>query len=198
MATDDELGRREEGLFAVPSHWFKLGFFLFLFVWLSYLLYEATTWQGFEDYLFVYILAPIIYVLLVYRALLLLAPERVLSLADELEFLDRFRAQESVGEDIDAEVDSHGRESKAEQEKYAIYMLLWITALPFAIFLFGMAWVLPVYIFGFVWFFTGDMKRAALVTVIAVVFIYVLFIEILNMLLWTGYLGLPNPINYLP
>jgi hypothetical protein len=198
MGTNDETTGQEEGLVPIPSHWFKLGFFLFLLVWLSYLLYEATMWEGFEDYLFIYILAPIVYVLLAYRTLVLLAPERLQSLVGRLEFLDQSKQEESVGEDVEAEVDSFGRESKAEQERYALYMLVWITALPFAIFFFGMAWTLPVYIFGFVWFFTGNLRRAALVTVFAVVFIYILFIEILNLLLWTGQLGLPNPLNYFP
>lgn len=198
MGTTDETAGQEDGLVPIPSHWFKLGFFLFLFVWLSYLLYEATMWDGFEDYLFIYILAPIVYVLLTYRALVLIAPQQLQSLIGRLEFLGQFTQQESVDNDVEAETESHGRESKAEQERYALYMLLWITALPFAIFFFGMAWVLPAYIFGFVWFFTGDIKRAGLVTVFAVVFIYILFIEILNMLLWTGQFGLPNPLNYVP
>lgn len=199
MGTEEDISRRDEGLFPIRPLWFKLGFFCFLLVWLSYLLYEATAWEGFEDYLFVYLLAPIIYVLLIYRAAVLLAPDRLRQMIDRLEFLDRIQENRSVDETVSkTNAEPHGRKSKAEEEKYAIYMILWVAALPVAIFLFGMAWTLPVYIFGFTWFFTGSTRKATLVTVVAVVFIYVLFIEILNVLLWTGYLGLPNPVNYLP
>lgn len=198
METEEELSAREQGLFPIRSLWFKLGFFFFLLAWLSYLLYEATAWEGFEDYLFVYLLAPIIYVLLIYRIVVLVAPDELRRLTDRLAFLDRIRANERIDDTVSkTNAEPHGRESKAEEEKYAIYMILWVAALPVGIFLFGMAWTLPVYIFGFTWFFTGSSRRATLVTVVAVAFIYFLFVEILNVLLWTGYLGLPNPVDYL-
>lgn len=190
---------REEGLIPVPAVWFKLGFFLFLAVWLSYLLYEAWGWESSEDYLFAYILAPVIVVLLLYRSALLISPDRLQRLTARLEFLDTDGAN-APGDETEAlpESPARGRESKAEEERYAIAMILWTAALPVGMFLFGMAWSLPVFLFGFTWFFTRNKRRAALVTVLAVAFIYLLFIEILNVLLWTGYLGLPNPLEYLP
>lgn len=199
METDQSAAAKKEGLFPVRPMWFKLGFFLFLMAWLSYMLFEAAAWQSSEDYLFIYILAPIVYAVLIYRSALLLAPDQVFHFVEQVEFLKDIREDESVNEtESMMETESEGRESKAEEEKYAVYMLLWVAALPVAMYLFGMAWTLPIYIFGFTWFFTGDTKRAALVTTVAVAFIYLLFIEILNVLLWTGHLGLPNPLEFIP
>lgn len=199
METQQETAPTREGLLPVRSKWFKFAFFLFLLTWMSYMLYEALAWEGFEDYLFVYLLAPIVYVLLIYRSAILLAPDRVRETIKQIGPLERFLVERDTTEsEMTAETTSHGRESKAEEEKFAVYMILWTIALPVGIFLFGMAWSLPVYIFGFVWFFTGNVNRAALVTGVSIVFIYFLFIEILNVLLYTGILGLPDPLNYLP
>jgi hypothetical protein len=166
---------------------------------MTYMVQEALAWEGFEDYLFVYLLAPVVYVLLLYRSAVLLAPERLQEAIKQIDLLQKVVPEETAdGGGMRTESTSHGRESQAEEEKYAIYMVLRLSPLPIGILLFGMAWSLPVYIFGFIWFFTGNVTRATLITIISVGFIYFLFIEILNVLLYTGILGLPNPLNYLP
>lgn len=177
-----------------------MAFYVFLLVWLSYILYEAIRWDSFENYLFVYILSPIIVMLLVYRIVSRLSPSTV-------EVLERLRGREvteetevesEIGLDTEGEPGPRSERSKTEIEKYVIYMVIWTAALPVLMFFFGMAWSLPVYIFSFVWFFTGSPKKSAIVTLLLIGFVYVVFIEILNILLWEGYLGLPNPLNYLP
>lgn len=195
-----EADRTEEGLFPVRPVWFEMAFYLFLLAWLSYILYEAIGWDSFENYLFVYILSPVIAVLLVYRIVSRLFPNK-------LRVLDGARGEGTAEEtgvesgselDTTSEAGSGTERPKSEREKYVIYMIVWTAALPVMMFFFGMAWSLPVYIFSFVWFFTDSLKKSAIVTVISIGFIYVVFIEILNILLWEGYLGLPNPLNYLP
>lgn len=195
-----ETDRTEEGLFPVRSLWFEMAFYVFLLVWLSYILYEALGWESFENYLFVYILAPIIVILLVYRIISRLAPDTVTALGamPGTEATEETTTESESEFDTPGETESRPERPKSEREKYVIYMILWTAALPVLMFFFGMAWSLPVYIFSFVWFFTDSLKQSAIVTLVSIGFIYVVFIEILNILLWEGYLGLPNPLNYLP
>ena len=102
----------------------------------------------------------------------------------------RFRAdgaagslQEKFSESIEGR-SGEGR-SGAERRKYEFLLIVWITALPVAIYYLGMA-IVPVFVFGFIWFFHGSLRAATIVTVLFTVTVYVVFVWFLNLLIWPG------------
>lgn len=181
---------KEEGLVPIDGKWFKMGFYLFLFGWLAYLLVETSSYSNRQDWLFPVIIgAPL--VLLTAAKLLTIQyegiVERVLPDSDTSGEDDMFEAVQEVG----------ARNSKAEKEKYELVMIGWVILLPFMMFFVGMGWTLIIYTFGFTWYFTRSVRTSALVTVIVIVFVWVLFIEILSLIVWDGALGLPAPLKAL-
>jgi hypothetical protein len=181
---------KQEGLVPIDSKWFKMGFYLFLFGWLAYLLFETSSYSNRQDWLFPVIIgAPL--VLLTLIKLLTIQYEgivgRVLPDSATSGEDDMFEAVQEVG----------ARNSKAEKEKYEIVMIGWVILLPFMMFFVGMGWTLIIYTFGFTWYFTRSVRTSALVTVVVIVFVWVLFIEILSLIVWDGALGLPAPLKTL-
>ena len=178
----------EEGLFPVDGKWFKIGFYLFLLAWLGYMLFEAYGYTREQDYLFPLIIGIPIGLLLLLKLAIILFPEIAeRALPDEAEGDSMFEGGGSAGT----------RNSKAEKEKYELVMIGWIIVLPFMMFFVGMGWTLIVYTFAFTWYFTRSVRQSAMVTAIVIVFVWVLFIEILSLIVWDGTLGLPAPLETL-
>lgn len=185
----------EPGLFEVDPKWFKVGFYLFLLLWLVYLLWETTTYDRFEDFFFPYVVGIPILVLTVLQLFIFRYP----AIVDRLT-PDRQDAAPEGEDDLQQRLakatETTGR-PKAEREKYELVMIGWVIALPFMMFYIGMGWTLILYVFGFTWYFVRDLKTAASVTVVVVLFVYILFIRFLDMIVWFGVFGLADPLAYL-
>jgi hypothetical protein len=180
----------EEGLISIDGKWFKIGFYLFLSVWLAYLLFETSSYSNRQDWLFPAIVGGPLVLLLVIKLLTIQYQgivERVLPDSASSGESDMFEAVQEVG----------ARNSKAEKEKYELVMIGWVILLPFMMFFVGMGWTLIIYTFGFTWYFTRSVRTSAMVTVIVIAFVWVLFIEILSLIVWDGALGLPAPLKTL-
>lgn len=192
-ATDHENISQEPGLFPVDSVWFTIGFYTLLFVWALYLLYEAFSFSAFEDYALPFLMIPIVLLLIPIKLFTVLFPEAAQRIAPG--------DQSDPTGDIKNEVKNRSSEmsdrTKGEKEKYELIMIAWVVALPFMMYVIGMGWSIILYVFGFTWYFTRDLKTSIGVTVGVTAFITVLFMYILDMIIWNGILGLRDPLVYL-
>ncbi len=190
LRTDGGAVEDEEGLFPVDGRWFQIGFYLFLISWLAYLMAETATYDDPQDWLFPVVVAIPVSILLVLKLVTFQFPqlaERVLPENASAEEDEMFEGVQEVG----------ARNSKADKEKYELVMIGWIILLPFMMYFLGMGWTLIVYTFAFTWYFTRSVRTSALVTGIVIAFVWVLFIEILQLIIWNGTLGLPDPLQIL-
>lgn len=188
LRTDGGTVEEDEGLFPVGGKWFQVGFYLFLLSWLGFMLFEAYGYTREQDYLFPLVVGVPVMLLLLLKMLIVLYPKVATRLLpSEAEGDSMFEGVEGVGT----------RNSKAEKEKYELIMIGWIIILPFMMYFAGMGWTLIVYTFAFTWYFTRSVRQAAMVTVVVIIFVWVLFIEILSLIVWDGTLGLPAPLETL-
>lgn len=190
LRTDGGATEEEAGLFPVDGRWFKIGFYLFFLLWLGYLLAETLSYTNRQDWLFPIIIGIPLALLLVVKLVTIQFPgltERVLPDSASSEEDEMFEAVQEVG----------ARNTKSEKEKYELVMIGWIILLPFMMYFVGMGWTLIVYTFAFTWYFTRSVRTSAMVTAIVIVFVWILFIEILQLIIWDGVLGLPEPLETL-
>ena len=177
----------EEGLFPVDGRWFKIGFHLFLLAWMGFMVLEAAGYSRRMDWLLPLVIWVPVLAMLVARLVMMQFPWIV-------DWIMPTRDDE--GEGMFAEIDSGGpRRTKTERERYEVYMIAWIVVLPFMMFYVGMGWTLLFYTFAFTYFFTDDARTSALVTGVVVLFTWVLFIEILQLIVWDGVLDIPGPLR---
>lgn len=189
-----EEGGVEEGLFPIDGKWFKVSFYVFLLLWLGYLLVETQSYREFEDLLFPYIIGIPVGLLILLQLFIVqypdlvdrITPERRGAPAEGGELQQRFETVAASGQ---------GR-PKAEKERYELVMMAWVIVLPFMMYYVGMGWTLLLYVFSFTWYFVRDVRLAATVTAVVTVFVYVLFIHFLGMIIWTGELGIVDPLRY--
>lgn len=186
----------EGHLFPVPSQWLEIGFYLFLLVWLAYLLNETLDYTQFEDYFFPLVLGVPLVILLVFHLVTLRYPgivERIHPEAGESEAQSEIQSRV---EEIEVEEEEAAR-TPAERERWEIYMIAWVIVLPLMMYYVGMGWTIVVYTFGFTVFLTRDLRQSLVVTGVVIVFIYVLFLRLLEMIIWRGVWDLPDPLSYL-
>lgn len=194
-STDDQ-SAAERGLFPVRPLWFKIGFYLFLLLWLGYMIWETTSYTEFEDYFFPYLLGVPLVLLILLQLFILQYPEAVETALPEEEVASH-ESEDEIEARVEAAQTTHGRESKAEKETYELYMIAWVTLLPFMMYFVGMGWTMIVYVFAFTMFFTRSLKWSAIMTVTVTAFVYILFIHLLGMIIWTGTLPVPDPLEQL-
>lgn len=191
-SSDHDYHPKEAGLFPVASVWFSIGFYALLFVWAAYLLYETLSFSAFEDYAIPFLLLPVVLLLIALKVFILLFPEK----ANQLRPSDQADVTSNIKRQVKNQSSENSTRTKAEQEKYELIMLAWVIALPFMMYVIGMGWSIILYVMGFTWYFTRDVKLAVLTTVGVTAFITLLFMYILEMIIWTGVLGLPDPLVY--
>lgn len=85
-----------------------------------------------------------------------------------------------------------------ERQRLALITIAWTVLLPILVYYLGFAYGLPIYVFGFIWYYRGNLRLAAVVSVGFSVAAYIFFIRILGMIPWEGTLGLPNILNMIP
>lgn len=186
----------EEGLFPLPLS-MRQGQILFYVVVALYVLFLlVTSWQfKFDNKLFPYLIGiPTVLITVVHIALLASPTlrERFEPETEQASLKDKLGAGDFDGEELKV-----GR-SAAGKQKYGLVMLGWVIALPVLVYYFGYAYVLPPYVFAFIWYFRRDVKLALATSVGFTIAAYFLFIVVLGMIPWSGELGLPSIINNLP
>lgn len=195
-AEPDSTGE-EAGLFPVQDRWFSVLFYGALLVWTLLLMYWSLEWQW-DNKLFPLAVGSIAILLLAIHLASLLFPAS----------FERFATvgKPDVADDEDDEIKKHLQEAtssasgrpKAEREKYELVMLGWVIVLPFLLYLAGFGLVIPIYTFAFGLYFLRDVKMSIFITVLITLFIWLLFVVILDVQLWQGTLGLVDPFDYIP
>lgn len=185
------------GLFPVEDKWFSVLFYGALLVWALLLMYWSLDWRW-DNKLFPLAVGSIAILLLAIHLASLLFPA----------FFDRFTpvSEPEATDDEDDEFKNRIQEAtsstsgrpKAEREKYELWMLGWVLVLPVLLYLAGFGLVIPIYTFAFSWFFLRDLKMAIVTAVFITLFIWLLFVVLLDVQLWGGTLGLVNPLDYIP
>lgn len=179
----------EEGLFPVPNSWFTVAVYLMLLVWMSYIVFESLGYIRNEDWLFPLIIGAPVILMILARLLTITRPALTERITPDWGTSD--------GKQMFSEGSEASNRSKAQREKYELFMLAWVILLPFMMFGIGMGWTVILYTFGFTWFFTRSVRDAALVTGVVIVFVWILFIEILQVVIWGGLFDIPGPLRLL-
>lgn len=156
-----------------------IGAYLFFLIWLLYLLVTAYNWSAYRDRLFPLLVGiPLLFFLVI----------KLVSLW-QLEIIDKIVPSRPKGPEeeitsIDQDQDSGY--SAEKRRKLEIRICAWIALLPVTLHYFGFILALPIYIFSFTYYLTKDLKKTVYFTLIFVIFIYILFIQLLNMIIWQG------------
>ena len=196
MTVSDDPGTaaEEAGLFPVDGKWFEIAFYAVLLGWLLYLLAETSTYDDFEDFFFPFLLGVPLAFAIVVHLVTLRYPWIVERLLPESE-------QSAVEADMEQRVEELDLEegparTPSERDKWEIYMIVWVALLGAMMYYVGMGWTIVVYTLVFTYFLTRDVKKSIFVTLVVIVFIWVLFLQLLEMIIWRGTLGLPDPLVY--
>lgn len=161
--------------------WLETAFFLLLIGWFGYLIVEALGWRANLESTGFPFAGTVAGVALAVGYLLM----RRLELAD----LPLVVSDESEGF-AELTPDSEGPVRPVEERRTtALSMVMWVTALPLLIFVFGFTWSFPVFIFAFLYYFKRDLTRAVLVSVVLSATIYVLFRMVLRVRWYGGLIG---------
>lgn len=177
----------ERALWPGRHRHYRFAFFGLLFVWAGYLLAEVVTYENFAEWFFPSLFIPLVMLLLGLQIFKMWRP-------------DIWEIFLPAGSDEDSMVLLAGGESERtlyEQQKVELYMIGWATLLVAGSFYLGMGLMLPLFLFGFVYFFTRNVVHTILMTVGIVLFMYFLFIEALGMIIWTGRWDVFNPTEWI-
>lgn len=152
---------------------------MFFLLWLLYLLVTAYTWSAYRDRLFPLLVGiPLLFFLVI----------KLVSLW-QLEIINKIVPDGAESPEEERPPINQNRNSGYSAEKrrkLEIEICAWIALLPVALHYFGFILALPIYIFSFTYYLTKDLKKTAYFTLTFVVFIYILFIQLLNMIIWQG------------
>lgn len=167
----------DSGLFDVRYETMETLFHLAIWLWSLYLLFEAWGWDR-RDRLVPLIAISLLTCLVILRFGQLWTPHLLPDRPSSDEF--------------NIDIGTASNRSKREQHVHILYMLFWIVFVTVLIFFVGYFNALVVFIMGFVYFFSRDLRKAVLMTVVTYLVNYVLFIIILDIYPWEGYFELPQ------
>jgi hypothetical protein len=163
----------------------KLGFNIFFGILLTFMLLTSLNFDWRDQFFPLLIGIPTLFLIFV-NILFIIRPdirERYFQFSDE----STTSLQEKLAESIEG-ADTEGH-SASERRRYERLLIMWIAILPLAMYLFGMAIVLPVYVFSFVWYFgESNIKRSFLAAVTFSITAYVIFVLFLNYRIPSGIL----------
>lgn len=176
MTSVDE--RAFEKIAAVDSRYWASLFFGGVFAYVALLVMQAGGYSA-DPRLFPLLIGVPLLALIVGQVALLIFGDRL-----GIESVDLFEsAHELTVEDERTEM-----EATIEQNRREAEMLVWALVSFGLIWLFGHIIALVVFVFGFIYAYERDLKRALLATAVTFGFIYLLFVSILGASLWEGIL----------
>lgn len=189
--------KSHDGLFPVSGRWLSVAFYLFLFVWGAYMLVETLGYGRREDFLFPSIVLSVTILLLGSQLLLMAFPQ----LASRFEteggtISERFaQNQEEMVEAKSSFEQSFSKRPKKKREKYELYMIAWVVALPVVFYYLGMGWTITAYVFALTYFLTRRLRTAAFVTVLVILLVVIIFLQFLNVPIHGGIEWIPSPLD---
>lgn len=164
-------------------HWAAL-FFGLLLAYILLMVYTAIGYSA-DARLFPIVIGVPLALLIVVQLFLLEFGERL-----GIQSVDLFEGIQQL-----SEVEEGEEVSAAESARWEFEMILWSLATVVLIWTVGHILTLVLLVFGFIYAYERDLRRATIATVITFLFVYVLFIAILDANLWGGIL---NPGGLLP
>ncbi|MFW5919974.1 MAG: tripartite tricarboxylate transporter TctB family protein [Halanaeroarchaeum sp.] len=163
---------------AVDSRYWASLFFGLVLAYVVLLVVEAVGYSS-NARLFPIVVGVPLAVLIVVQIVLLLFRERL-----GIESVDLF---ESIQQLDATEEPEEG--SAVERNRREFEMILWSLASFGLIWLFGHLVALVAFVFGFIYVYERNLRRALIATAITFGFVYVLFVSILGASLWSGVVG---------
>lgn len=184
--------KKERKLIPISSKWLETIFYVILLIWVLYLLSEVSGYTTFEDYLAPYLFITIMCSLIIIKIGSIFFPD----IYKKYTITDNDSPTDHVKNQVE-ERNAQNIRTGDLRTKYEMKMVLWASILPFLMYGLGMGWAIIIFVFSFSLYFLQKIKTAILITVIIAIFMTVLFIQILNIRLWTGLHDFPDPLVYL-
>lgn len=181
-AEEFEEKRKEKKLYP-GSHWhYQLLFYVFMLGWATYMLAEVFTYDSFEDWFFPAFFLP--------AAIVLLSAYIFKHVYPEIWY--RFLPEEGESR-MESLFKGTSDRTLYEEQKIETVLFGWVILLAAGAFYLGMGLFLPIWLFAFLYYFTRNLTHSLVLTVVVIGFLWLLFIEILNMIIWTGRWQVLNP-----
>lgn len=183
-----------KGIIPLSSKWLETLLYLLIVVWLAVLFNETLGWTNPQNWW-----GPMGAILLGFVLVILKLID--IHMGGWLQKLttppkdvpDSQGDEETVGFTQSME-DARASEDDAPphvQDKRALVLSCWIILYPVLVFYIGFFYATPPYLIALLYYLTRDAKRTLLTAGIVLVFLYVLFVEILQVSLYSGMLDLP-------
>lgn len=172
----DHVGNRVFGFVErVDGRYWSTAFFVALFAY-TLLLVVTALGYGSGAQLFPLVVGVPLLALIVAEIVILLFPDRL-----GFESTDLFESTQQLEE-------SEGRKATDQRRQYRreFEMSIWTILSVTAVWLFGHMIGLAVFVFGFIYAYERNAKRALIATVITFIFVYLLFNRLLGANLWEG------------
>lgn len=182
---------------SIEGRWYQFIFFVGLLAWVVGLLVVSLPWNWI-DRLVPTLVGGIMIVLLVVKLFKIVSPDRYRGVVDF--WGGSSDEPDEEGDALQKELlsmtaDSEHTRPRLEQFRYAIRMIGWALALPVMMFYIGIGNGLVLFLFGFGIDFFDSVTRAAAVTVLFSLIMYVFFMVILGIDPWRGALDVPNIVD---
>lgn len=177
MTSVDERAFRK--IAAVDGRYWASLFFGLIFVYVALMVRQALDYASAPRLFPLVVGIPLLLLIVVQVVLLLFQEQLGIESVDLFESIQQF---EGVTEERD-------EETATEQPRREFEMIL-LSVLSFVlIWLLGHVVALLVFVFGFIYLYERDLKRALIATALTFGFVYLLFVSILNASLYEGVLG---------
>jgi hypothetical protein len=147
--------------------------YLAILGWVCVLFVMADGW-GFKDILFPRAVAVITGALVVVKLVSL-----------HRSSFGSFLPQDSDTSELTDSIGPNGLDDEA-QKRDVLSMIAWTVSFPIFLYLFGYFYIVPLYLFTFIWYYVGSMRFAAKVSAVFSILMYVIFVEFLQFSLWEG------------
>lgn len=167
------------------THWqYKIAFLIGILTWITYMLAEALTYDEFADTLFPLLALPVTGLLVFLYIIQQTKPS----------IWYKFLPQEGESQ-LESLFKGPSTRTLYEEQKTETLMVLWLVSLILGSFILGMDFFIPIWTFAFVYWATGSYKKSAVFSTIFIVFVFIVFMHLLNMIVYTGRYPIYNPIH---
>ena len=191
----------EEQLLPIQGEHLAALFYLALLGWFGYIVWVARTYDP-ADRLFLYIVLPPTVLLTVYQLIKIFLPGAHQKITDKfmigLVRINPFDSSSSEGkskEELQAKMANAMDSDRPDKirQTYELQTAASVVLLGVLVYLIGFIYALPLYVFAFVLYYDQSVRSALVVTVGFSLLMYVLFLELLNVVLWDGAIDLAIP-----
>lgn len=189
--SSDTPGAEEGPLLPIDPRWLYAGFYALIGLWIVYLLATMGGWRWEDQVVPLLIGIPGILLVLIY-----LFRVRYPDVFARLNPVVRPVDEEEEGhldhlmDEVEEATETEAARTPKERQWIELVMMGWVIALPIVMQYLGFFIALPLYVFAFGIYFTGDTKRSLVISVLFTLFVYVFFVTILGARVYAGDFGI--------